>query len=66
MKNVGKFDRYIRITVAAALILLQLSGTLTGTYGIVALVIAAIMLLTSLIGFCPLYSLFGMNTCPRE
>jgi hypothetical protein len=62
-KNMGSTDRTIRLIVAAAAAILYFTGTLTGTIGIVALVVAAIFTLTSVISFCPLYALVGASTC---
>lgn len=62
--NMGGIDRIIRIVIAAVVAVLYFNGTLTGTVGIVALVLAAMFVLTSLVSFCPLYTLVGLNTCP--
>lgn len=62
--NMGGIDRGIRLIVAAIAVILYFTGTLTGTLGIIALVIAGIFTLTSIVSFCPLYALFGLNTCP--
>ena len=62
--NMGKADRAIRIVIAAIVAVLYFTGVISGTLGIVLLVIAGIFLLTSLVGFCGLYKLFGINTCP--
>lgn len=59
----GGADRIIRLVVAAIVAVLYFTGTLTGTIGIVALVVAAVFVLTSLVSFCPLYTLIGLNTC---
>lgn len=61
--NMGGTDRIIRLVVAAIVAVLYFTGTLTGTIGIVALVVAAVFVLTSLVSFCPLYTLIGLNTC---
>lgn len=61
----GGTDRIIRILIAAIAVFLYSNGTLTGTVGIAALVVAGVFALTSLISFCPLYTLVGMNTCPK-
>lgn len=63
-KNMGTADRIIRIVLAAVVILLYYNKTITGTLGIVLMVLAGIFVLTSLISFCPLYKLAGLNTCP--
>ncbi len=61
----GSADRLIRLVVAAGLVGLYFTGTITGTVGIIGLVVAAVMLLTSFVSICPLYSLLGVSTCPR-
>ena len=62
--NMGKADRAIRIVIAAIIAVLYFTGVVSSTLGIVLLVVAVIFLLTSLVGFCGLYKLFGINTCP--
>jgi uncharacterized membrane protein HdeD (DUF308 family) len=62
-KNMGTADKIIRLIVAAVLAFLFYNGTITGTLGIVAVVAAAVFALTSLVSFCPLYTLLGINTC---
>lgn len=63
-KNMGSTDRTIRLVIAAIAAFLYFNGTLTGTMGIVALVVAAIFTLTRMLSFCPLYAIFGISTCP--
>lgn len=63
MKNVGKIDRIIRIILALVAVSLYYFDILTGTCGIVAIVLASIFVITSFISFCPLYAIFGINTC---
>ncbi len=58
----GNSDRAIRIVIAAVLVGLYFSEVLTGTIGIISLVVAGIFALTSLVSFCPLYTLFGLKT----
>ncbi|MFD0977450.1 YgaP family membrane protein [Salinimicrobium gaetbulicola] len=65
-KNMGTADRIIRIIIAAIIATLYFNGMITGTLGIVLLVLAGVFVLTSLISFCPLYTLFGLNTCPSK
>ncbi len=62
-KNMGGADRMIRLIIAAVLVYLYYNGTVSGTMGIVALVVAGVFVLTSLVSFCPLYPLLGINTC---
>ncbi|OQA11681.1 MAG: hypothetical protein BWY67_00783 [Bacteroidetes bacterium ADurb.Bin397] len=63
-KNMGTADRIIRLILAAVFAILYFTGTVTGTFGIVLLVFAAVFALTSVVSFCPLYPLVGLNTCP--
>ncbi len=62
-KNMGSTDKIIRFILAAVFAFLYFSGTVTGTFGIILLVLAGVFVLTSLISFCPLYTILGMNTC---
>lgn len=63
-KNMGSADRVVRIILAAVFAVLYFTGTVTGTLGIVLLILGSIFLLTSLVSFCPLYALVGLRTCP--
>jgi len=62
-KNMGSTDKIIRLLLAAVLIVLYFTGTLTGTLGIIGLVVVAVFTLTSLVSICPLYSVLGIKTC---
>ena len=65
-KNMSNADRIIRIILAAVFAYLYFGGVVTGTLGIVLLVLGGVFVLTSLISSCPLYSIFGISTCPVE
>jgi fatty acid desaturase len=65
-KNMGSADRVIRILAAVVFAVLYFTGTVTGMWGIALLVFGAVFLATSFAGFCPLYTLFGMDTCPAK
>lgn len=62
-KNMGTTDRIIRVLLAAVFAILYFTNTVTGTFGVILLILGAVFLLTSLISFCPLYTLIGLNTC---
>jgi hypothetical protein len=64
--NMGTTDKIIRIAVATGIVGLYLGNVISGTLAIVGLAIVGIFLLTSLIGFCPLYAIFGLNTCKTK
>ena len=65
-KNMGTADRIIRVIIAAIVAVLYFTGTISGTLGIVLLVLAGVFVLTSLVSFCPLYAPFGIRTCPMK
>lgn len=65
-KNMGTADRLIRLIIAALMAGLFFAGIISGTLGIVLLVLAGIFVLTSLVGFCPLYAPFGIKTCAMK
>lgn len=65
-KNMGNTDRIVRFIIAAIFVALYFTGTVTGTIGIVLLVLAGVFVLTSLVSFCPLYAPFGLSTCPTK
>jgi hypothetical protein len=64
--NVGNIDKVIRITLAVVFAVLYFTNTVSGTAGYVVLGLGVVLLLTSLVGFCPLYALVGLNTCPTK
>lgn len=63
-KNMGNTDRIIRFLLAAVVAVLYFTNIISGTLGIVLLVLAGVFVITSLVSFCPLYALVGLNTCP--
>ena len=65
-KNVGGVDRIIRLVLAGLFVVLYFMDVATGTFGIVLLVLAGILVLTSLVGTCGLYLPFGISTCPAK
>jgi hypothetical protein len=65
-KNMGTADKTIRLLVAAVIAVLYFTGNISGTLGIVLLVVAIVFALTSFMSFCPLYKPFGINTCSKK
>lgn len=61
-KNMGNLDRILRILVATVLVILFFTDVISGTWGIIALILAGIFVLTSVLSFCPLYWPFGIKT----
>jgi hypothetical protein len=64
--NMGAADRVLRVIIAAVLAWLYFGGIVTGTWGIVLVVVGGVFVVTSLFGFCPLYTIVGINTCARK
>ncbi|MDE2301940.1 MAG: DUF2892 domain-containing protein [Sphingomonadales bacterium] len=60
-RNSGTIDRALRIIVGVVLLALVFVGPKTG-WGWIGLV----LIVTGLVGFCPVYSLLGIRTCPRS
>ncbi|HEX5805265.1 MAG TPA: DUF2892 domain-containing protein [Macromonas sp.] len=60
-KNVGGIDRILRIATGVTLIVLAATGTV-GLWGY----IGVLPLLTGSLGWCPPYSIFGINTCSMK
>jgi hypothetical protein len=65
-KNMGNVDRILRVLVSVVLVALYFGGIIEGTLGIVLIAAAAIFTLTSLVSFCPIYTLIGVSTCPTK
>ena len=65
-RNMGNTDKGLRIIVAIAVALLYYFNVIEGTLAYILMAVAVIFLLTSLINFCPLYKVFGINTCKMK
>lgn len=63
IKNMGTLDKGIRIIAAIAIALLYYFNVISGTLAYILIAVAIIFLVTSLINFCPLYRIFGINSC---
>ncbi|WP_422074038.1 YgaP-like transmembrane domain [Tranquillimonas rosea] len=63
--NMGKVDRGVRVLVAVVLVALAFAvpALLAGWLHWLLLVVAAVLLVTSLLGNCPAYSVLGIRTC---
>lgn len=62
----GTMDKAIRIIIAIVFAALNYMGIISGTIGIVLLVLAGVFVLTSFVSFCPLYLPFGLNTSKKS
>jgi hypothetical protein len=65
-KNLGMIDRVIRILIAVVVTVLYFKGIISGTLGIILLILAAVFVLTSFLSFCPIYWTLGLSSRPKE
>jgi uncharacterized membrane protein len=65
-KNMGTVDKVIRILVAVVVVILYFTHVISGVLAIVLLALSAVFVITSLLGFCPLYLPFGLSTKKKE
>lgn len=65
-KNVGKSDKIVRLIIAIILVTLYFTNVVTGTLGIIFLVLAGVAVTTAFMNFCGLYKLVGINTCKMK
>lgn len=65
-KNIGAVDKIIRLVVAALFVVLYFTNMVSGTLGIVFLVAAGLLVITTLTSFCGLYTILGIRTCPLK
>lgn len=60
--NMGSWDRVLRLIITLLVVILLIAGVLKGTLAVILGIIAIIFFVTSVIGICPLYAMFGMST----
>jgi hypothetical protein len=65
-KNLGNVDRVLRIAFAVVVAILYLTKVISGTSGIILLIVAGILALTSLVSFCPIYWTLGWRSSKKE
>ena len=61
-KNMGILDRIIRVSLVVLIAILYFTDVISGAWAIILGTVAVVFLVTSLIGFCPLYLPFGLST----
>jgi hypothetical protein len=64
--NMGSLDKAIRIILAIVFAMLFITKTVESTVGMVLLVLGGVFLFTSILSFCPLYTILGINTCKKK
>jgi hypothetical protein len=65
-RNMGNVDKVIRLVLALIGIIIALAKVVTGTWATIVLIISAILIITSLLRYCPLYVPFGINTSKKN
>jgi hypothetical protein len=61
-QNMGRWDRVLRLAAAAVIAVLLIVGVLKGTAAVVLAIVAAVFVITTFVGFCPLYVPLGIST----
>lgn len=64
-KNMGTADRVIRILAAVAVVVLYLTHVISGPLAVVLGVVAAVLVVTSFVGVCPLYMALRLSTAAK-
>ncbi len=65
-KNMGSTDKIVRLALAILVGFLFYFDVIQGTLAYILIAVAAIFVVTSLVNFCPLYAVFGLNTCKAK
>ncbi|RRB01225.1 YgaP family membrane protein [Larkinella rosea] len=65
-KNVGFRDKVVRLLIASVLIALFIADVINGIWAVVALIGAGLLVVTSLMNFCPMYAVFRIATNRRK
>lgn len=63
-KNMGNTDRLIRLMLGVVFGILYFNNMVAAPWGLILLVIGIVFFVTGLVGFCPIYRLVGITTCP--
>lgn len=65
-KNMGNVDRISRTIIALVLITLFFNNIISGTLGIVLIILSIVFIATSFMSYCPLYSIFNFSTKSKK
>lgn len=66
IKNVGTADRILRVVISAVIVSLVVTKVIGGPLAAALLALSAILAVTALVGFCPLYNFLGMGSRENE
>ncbi|MFP3853036.1 MAG: DUF2892 domain-containing protein [Anaerolineales bacterium] len=65
-RNMSNIDRIIRVVLAAIFVYLYFAGVVGGALAVILLMLGGVFLLTSIVGFCPLYASFKFSTIKKS
>jgi hypothetical protein len=65
-KNLSIIDRVLRIVLVLIIVVLYLTNIITGTLALILLILGGILVITSIISFCPIYFSFGLSTAKKK
>jgi hypothetical protein len=65
-KNMGRADRTLRLLAAAVIAVLLIAGVVKGSLAITLAILAVVFVITTFVGFCPLYKPLGLSTKPAK
>jgi hypothetical protein len=65
-KNMGTIDKVIRILVAVLVVILYFTNVISGTPGIILLALSAVLVVTTVLGFCPIWLALGLSTTKKD
>jgi len=65
-KNIATVDRIIRVIIAIVFAVLYFGKIVPATIGLALFVVGIVFVLTSLIGYCPIYGILGMSTLKKK
>ncbi|MDR9391819.1 MAG: DUF2892 domain-containing protein [Trueperaceae bacterium] len=63
-KNEGPLDRAVRVVIGIVLLALPVFGVAAGGLGWAAGIVGVVLIATGALGYCGLYRVLGVNTCP--
>lgn len=64
-KNMGRLDRLLRTVAGITILFFYIRGDFEDSLAPAFLVVAGALIITSIFGVCPIYSMIGINTCAK-
>ena len=60
--NEASWDRIVRVVLGAVLLFLGFGSAISGALGVIVGIVGGVLVVTGLVGFCPLYSVLRIRT----